>query len=93
MNYSTIEKECLSLIIAVQHFEVYLTSSSLPTVVHSDHNLLTFINKMKNNNQRLMRRCLMLQEYNIGIKHTKRKGNIIAEALSQCTSLMNIYDW
>ena len=28
MNYSTIEKECLSLILAVQHFEVYLTSSS-----------------------------------------------------------------
>ena len=25
-NYSTIEKECLSLILALQHFEVYLTS-------------------------------------------------------------------
>ena len=49
MNYSTIEKECLSLVLAVQHFEVYLTSSSLPIVVYGDHNLLTFINKMKNN--------------------------------------------
>ena len=27
-NYSTVEKECLSLILALQHFEVYLTSSS-----------------------------------------------------------------
>ena len=52
MNYSTIEKECLSLILAVQHFEVYLTLSSLPIIVYSDHNPLTFINKMKNNNQR-----------------------------------------
>ena len=26
-NYSIIEKECLSLILALQHFEVYLTSS------------------------------------------------------------------
>ena len=26
-NYSTIEKECLSLIFALQHFEVYLASS------------------------------------------------------------------
>ena len=26
-NYSIIEKECLSLIFALQHFEVYLTSS------------------------------------------------------------------
>ena len=83
MNYSTIEKECLSLILAVQHFEVYLTSSSLPIVVYSDHNPLTFINKMKNNNQRLMRWCLMLQEYNIDIKHIKGKDNIIADALSR----------
>ena len=83
MNYSTIEKECLSLILAVQHFEVYLTSSSLPIIVYSDHNPLTFINKMKNNNQRLMRWCLMLQEYNIDIKHIKGKANIIADALSR----------
>ena len=46
-NYSTIEKECLSLIFALQHFEVYLTSSSSPTVVFRDHNPLTFIHKIK----------------------------------------------
>ena len=82
MNYSAIEKECLSLILAVQHFEVYLTSSSLPIVVYSDQNHLALINKMKNNNQRLMWWCLMLQEYNIDIKHIKGKDNIIADALS-----------
>lgn len=32
-NYSTIEKECLSLILALQHFEVYVTASCLPTIV------------------------------------------------------------
>ena len=32
-NYSTIEKECLSLILALQHFEVYLASSHSPIVV------------------------------------------------------------
>ena len=84
INYSTIEKECISLILAVQHFKVYLTSSSLPILVYSDHNPLTFINKMKNNNQGLMRWwCLMLQEYNIDIKHIKGKDNIIADALSR----------
>ena len=77
------EKECLSVILAVQNFEVYLTSSSLPMVVYSDHNPLTFINNMKNNNQRLMRWCLMLQEFNIDIKHIKGKDNIIADALSR----------
>ena len=42
-NYSTVEKECLFLILARQHFEVYLTSSSSRIVVFSDHNPLTFI--------------------------------------------------
>ena len=83
MNNSTIEKECLSFILAVQHFEVYLTSSFLPILVYSDHNLLTFIKKMKNNNQRLMQWCLMLQEYNIDIKHIKGKDNVIADTLSR----------
>ena len=46
-NYCTIEKECLSLILALQHFEVYLTSSSSPTVVFSDNNPLIFIHKIE----------------------------------------------
>ena len=54
-NYSTIVKECLSLILSLQHFEVYRTFSSSPTVVFSDHNPLIFIHKMKNKNQRLLR--------------------------------------
>ena len=36
-NYSTIEKECLSLILVLQHFEVYLTYPSSTTVVFSDY--------------------------------------------------------
>ena len=80
-NYSTIEKECLSLSLALQHFEVYLTSSSSPTVVNSDHNPLIFI-LMKNKNQRLLRWSLLLQEYNLDIRHTKGKDDIISDALS-----------
>ena len=82
-NYSTIEKECLSLILALQHFEVYLTSSPSPIVVFSDHNPLIFIHKMKNKNQRLLRWSLLLQEYNLDIRHIKGKDNIISDALSR----------
>ena len=82
-NYSTVEKECLSLILALQHFEVYLTSSSSPIVVFSDHNPLTFIHKMKNKNQRLLRRSLLLREYNLDIRHIRVKDNIIPDALSR----------
>ena len=82
-NYSTIEKECLSLILALQHFEVYLTSSSSPIRVFSDHNPLIFIHKMKNKNQRLLRWSLLLQEYNLDIRHIKGKDNLISDALSR----------
>ncbi|KAL3866009.1 hypothetical protein ACJMK2_043350 [Sinanodonta woodiana] len=82
-NYSTIEKECLALILALQHFEVYLSSAPSSIIVFSDHNPLTFIGKMKNNNQRLLRWSLLLQEYNLDIRHIKGKDNIIADALSR----------
>ena len=82
-NYSTVEKECLSLILALQHFEVYLASSVAPIVIFTDHNPLTFIHKMKNKNQRLLRWSLMLQEHNLDIRHIQGKDNIIPDALSR----------
>ena len=82
-NYSTIEKECLALILAIQQFEVYLTSSTSPILVFSDHNPLSFLHKHKNKNQRLLRWSLLLQEFNLDIRHIKGKDNIIPDALSR----------
>ena len=82
-NYFTIEKECLSLILALQHFQVYRSSAKTPIVVFSDHNPLTFIHKMKNKNQRLLRWSLMLQEHNLDIRHIKGRDNIIPDTLSR----------
>lgn len=53
--YATVEKEALALIMAVQHFEIYLGSQ--PVVIYTDHNPLVFLHKMKNHNQIIMR-CL-----------------------------------
>ncbi len=41
-HYSTVEKEALALIWALQHFSVYLNSSA-PIVIYTDHNPLTFL--------------------------------------------------
>ena len=68
-NYFTVEKECLALMLAIQHFNIYLSSSSKPTVVYADHNHLVFLHKMKNENRRLFNWSLMLQEYNLQIEH------------------------
>ena len=82
-NYSTIEKEALGLILAIQHFEVYLTSSVQPTVVFSDHNPLVFVERMKTKNQRLLRWSLFLQEYSLDIRHIRGTDNVVADALSR----------
>ena len=81
-NYSTIEKECLALILALTHRKVYISSIAVRTIiVYSDHNPLTFIDTVQCKNQRL-RWGLMLQEFNIEIRHVLGKDNIIADALS-----------
>ena len=85
-NYSTIEKECLALILAIQQFEVYLTCSISPIVVFSDYNPLSFLHKLKNKNQRLLRWSLLLQEFNLDIRHIRGKDNIIPDALSRVSN-------
>ncbi len=82
-NYSTIEKEALALLLALQHFEVYVGSSILPVVVYTDHNPLTFISRMRNQNQRLMRWSLIIQNYNLEIKYKRGTDNVVADALSR----------
>ena len=47
-NYFTIEKECLALILALEHFDVYLGTTVHPVLAFTDHNPLTFIHRMKN---------------------------------------------
>ena len=83
VNYSTIEKETLALLLALQHFEVYLGSSSLPIVVYTDHNPLVFLMRMYNQNQRLMRWALAMQDYSLEIRHKKGSENVVADALSR----------
>lgn len=82
LNYSTIEKETLALLLALRHFEVYVGGSLFPVIVHTDHNPLVFLSKMYNHNQRLMRWALMVQPYNLEIRHKRGTENVVADALS-----------
>ncbi len=71
LNYSTIEKEALALLLAIQHFEVYIGSSVQPITVYTDHNPLVFLQRMSNANHRLMRWALICQGFNLNIQHKK----------------------
>ena len=81
--YSTIEKEALALVLAVQHFEIYLSSSSGDVVIYTDHNPLTFLAKFKTANQRVFRWSLVLQPYSLVVKHVAGRCNVVADALSR----------
>ena len=87
MVYSTIEKEALALVWAVQYFDVYLSSASVPITVYTDHNPLVFIDRMRTSNQRIMRWSLILQPYSLKIVHIKGIDNVIADALSRVWSM------
>ena len=57
-SHSTIEKEALSLVLALQKYERYLQGAA-EVIVFTDHNPLTFLDKMKAHNQHL--------QYSVGL--------------------------
>ena len=81
-NYSVIEKELLSIILALSHFDYYL-SSQPHIVVYCDHKPLQYINNFHGKNQRLVRWHLFLQGYNLKIRHVKGKLNVLPDLLSR----------
>jgi len=81
-NYCTSEKELLGLVLALQHFDIYVTAAECPVVVFTDHNPLIYLKNLKNKNQRLLQWSLLLQQYGLEIKHIRGRDNITADALS-----------
>ena len=54
-SFSNVEKECVGLILALEHYHVYLRNANMPIKVFTDHNPLVFISKFRSKNQRLMK--------------------------------------
>ena len=80
-QYSTIEKECLAIVRAVSVLREYLEGREF--IIETDHFPLQWLNKMKGQNQRLLRWSLLLQEFKFKIHHIKGKDNKVADSLSR----------
>lgn len=83
----------LSLIWALQHFEVYVGSVMVPLIVYTDHNPLTYLHTLRSPNQRLTRWCLFLQSYALEIRHIKVTDNVVADELYDVFLPLNLIFW
>ena len=63
------EKETLAMLLFLQHFEVYVGSSTVPVMVYIDHNPWVFLNRMYKHNQRLVWLALLAQGFNLAMPH------------------------
>ena len=80
-SYSTVEKECLAIVLAVKNFKAYLLGRSF--IVQTDHRTLQWLNQFKEKNARLTRWSLILQPYNFIVQHRRGQANANADALSR----------
>ena len=80
-RYSTIEKECLAIKLAMQAFRTYLIGRHF--TVETDHRSLVWMDKLKDSNSRLTRWSLSMQPYNFTVVHRAGQANGNADALSR----------
>ena len=80
-NYSTIERELLAIVYAVEKFRYYLLGKEF--TISTDHNPLTYLNNLTLSSSRLTRWRLKLAEYDFKIKYKKGQLNNNADALSR----------
>ena len=80
-KYTITELECLAIVNAVKHFDVYLTGTHFKIV--TDHKALNYLKTMKNGGARLNRWILALQPFSFTTEYRPGKDNSNADGLSR----------
>lgn len=80
-NYSATEQECLAVVYATRQFRPYIFG--VPFTVVTDQASLTRLMTVRNPNGRLIRWSLLLQEFDITLRHRPGARNANADALSR----------
>ena len=84
-RYSVIEREALAIVWAIGKFEVYLFGR--PFIIQTDHKPLTYIDRSKTLNKRIMRWSMLLQEYRYKVEAIPGKSNCGPDFLSRVQAL------
>jgi hypothetical protein len=80
-RYSTVERECLAVVWAVDKFHRYLLGRHF--VIETDHKPLSLLKKSELSNSRLLRWSLALQDYQFSVMPISGSVNFEADVLSR----------
>ena len=80
-NYSTTEKEILTIVFACKKFRPYILGSHV--IIHTDPAAIKYLMENKEAKPRLIRWVLLLHEFDLEIKDKKGCDNVIADHLSR----------
>nr|GEX95876.1 hypothetical protein [Tanacetum cinerariifolium] len=90
-NYTTIEKEILAVVYALDKFRSYLIMNK--SLVYTDHSALKYIFAKIDAKARLLRWILLLQEFDFKVVDTKGAENYAADHLSRLENpYENVFD-
>ena len=81
-RWPTVEQELYAVVASLLHFSVYLHGNT-PVTILADHMPLSFLERARLHNKKLLRWSFILQEFNVKIKHIPGSQNKIADALSR----------
>ncbi|CAN6543727.1 unnamed protein product [Malus baccata var. baccata] len=81
LNYSTMEKELLAVVFALDKFHSYLLGNKV--IIYSDRAALKYLLTKKEAKPRLICWMLLLQEFDIEIWYKKGSENVVADHLSR----------
>ncbi|KAM2604977.1 hypothetical protein TB2_033831 [Malus domestica] len=81
LNYSTIDKELLAIVFALDKFRSYLLGTKV--IIYTDHATLKYLLTKKEAKPRLIRWMLLLQEFDVEIRDKKGSENVVADHLSR----------
>jgi len=81
LNYTTIEKEMLAIVYALEKFRSYLVGSRV--IIFTDHAAIKYRLTKEYSKPRLIRWVLLIQEFDIVIKDKKGFENVMVDHLSR----------